>query len=60
MNEPEEVYWFIAWVKMRYQRNKLKQENEELKQALIDIRTKYQPIKKKIHGNPKRDKRNDR
>lgn len=36
------------------------QENESLKKVLKEIRKEYQPIKTKIHGNPKRNKRNDR
>jgi cell shape-determining protein MreC len=38
----------------------LKQQNESLKSMLKEIKKEYQPIKKKIHGNPKRHKRNGR
>lgn len=67
-----EIYWFIKWVKMRYLRNKLLREvqelsrlevskvhleNLQLKKTLEQIRTEYQPIKKKIHvGKPKGNK----
>lgn len=68
----EEVYWFIKWVKMRYERNKLQKEvdelrnlesskvhkeNLQLKKTLEKIKEDYQPIKNKIHnGSPKRSK----
>jgi len=71
-NENEEAYWFLRWIAMRYEKNKLKdklneflkldinkvyQENIELKKTLKEIRENYQPIKKIIHnGNPKRSK----
>lgn len=70
--EEEEVYWFIRWIKMRYQRNKLQKEVEELrnlelskvhkenlqlKKTLEQIKEEYQPIKNKIHnGSSKRSK----
>ena len=55
--DEEEAYWFIRWVKMRYERNKLQKENLQLKKTLEQIKEEYQPIKKKIHnGNPKRSK----
>lgn len=65
MNEDKEAYWFIKWIKMRYERNQLKkeieelknldlskvhQENKQLKKTLEQIKTEYQPIKKKIHN----------
>lgn len=69
-SDEKEIYWFIKWVKMRYQRNKLQQElndlkaldvvkvNEEnasLRKILQQIREEYQPIKNKIHnGSSKR------
>ena len=28
--DEEEAYWFIRWIKMRYERNKLQKEVEEL------------------------------
>ena len=68
----EEAYWFIRWIKMRYERNKLKKEIEELrnlelskvhkenlqlKKTLEQIKEEYQPIKTKIHnGSSKRSK----
>ena len=71
-NETEEAYWFLRWIAMRYDRNKLKakiqelmkldinkvyEENIKLKKTLEEIRENYQPIKTKIHnGNPKRSK----
>ena len=71
-NETEEAYWFLRWIAMRYDRNKLKakiqelmeldinkvyEENIQLKKTLEEIRENYQPIKNKIHnGNPKRSK----
>ena len=29
--DEEEAYWFIRWIKMRYERNKLQKEVEELR-----------------------------
>ena len=40
--------------------NSLTKENESLKSMLKEIKKEYQPLKKKIHGNPKRHKRNGR
>ena len=70
--DDEEAYWFIRWIKMRYERNKLQKEVEELmnlelskvhkenlqlKNTLKQIKEEYQPIKKNIHnGHSKRSK----
>ena len=70
--DEEEAYWFIRWIKMRYERNKLQKEVEELrnlelskvhkenlqlKKTLEQIKEEYQPIKNKIHnGSSKRSK----
>lgn len=70
--DDEEAYWFIRWIKMRYERNKLQKEVEELmnlelskvhkenlqlKKTLEQIKEEYQPIKTKIHnGHSKRSK----
>jgi len=74
--DDEEAHWFIRWIKMRYERNKLQKEVEELrnleiskvhkenlqlKKTLQQIKEEYQPIKTKIHyGHSKRSKRYDR
>ena len=64
-NDNEESYWFLRWIAMRRERNKLKQEveelrqleisklyreNNQLKETLIKIREEYQPIKNKLHN----------
>ena len=55
--DEEEAYWFIRWIKMRYERNKLQKENLQLKKTLEQIKEEYQPIKNKIHnGSSKRSK----
>jgi hypothetical protein len=61
----EESYWFLRWICMRYERNKLKKElqelksvewvkvhkeNLQLKKTLEEIKKDYQPIKTKIHN----------
>lgn len=72
--DDEEAYWFIRWIKIRYERNNLQKEVEELrnlelskvhkenlqlKKTLEQIKEEYQPIKNKIHnGSSKRSKRN--
>ncbi len=63
--DKEESYWFLRWICMRYERNKLKKELEELKsleqvkvhkenvqlkKTLEEIKKDYQPIKTKIHN----------
>lgn len=63
--DEEESYWFLRWICMRYERNKLKKELEELKivewvkvhkenlqlkKTLEEIKKDYQPIKTKIHN----------
>ena len=64
-SEEEESYWFLRWISMRYERNKLLKEveelrsistskvykeNIELKKTLEEIKKDYQPIKTKIHN----------
>ena len=64
-SEEEESYWFLRWISMRYERNKLLKEveelrsisaskvykeNTELKKTLEEIKKDYQPIKAKIHN----------
>lgn len=62
--DEEETYWFLRWIAMRYERNKLKSEidnfnkivyglNKKIKgleNNLKEIKTDYQPIKTKIHN----------
>ena len=68
--DEEESYWFLRWISMRYERNKLKKElnelkdvewvkvhkeNLQLKKTLEEIKKDYQPIKTKINnGHNKR------
>lgn len=63
-DEQEEIYWFLKWVSMRIERNKLRaeinilkdldivklhKENLQLKNNLEQIRNEFQPVKKIIH-----------
>lgn len=63
--DDEEPYWFMRWVAMRNERNKLREEvetyrnldttkvykeNQQLKNTLTQIKTQYQLLKDKIHN----------
>lgn len=71
LSENEDSYWFLRWIAMRYERNKLLkeleklrscdmtkafEENIELRKTLEEIRNDYQPIKNRIHNGVSRKK----
>ena len=35
--EEEESYWFLKWIAMRYERNKLRKENQALISQINEI-----------------------
>ena len=49
---------FAPILEFKNRLNIITKENESLKAVLKEIKKEYQPIKNKIHGNPKRNKRN--
>ena len=69
LKDEDEAYWFIRWVTMRAERNKLRgllekskgldmvklqKENEGLRASMKKVREEFQPLKTKIHRNKKK------